>query len=48
MHKNIMVSYDGSKESLHALKEAQEILATSPQMKLYIVQVASDARSRRP
>ncbi|MGI6536139.1 MAG: universal stress protein [Eggerthellaceae bacterium] len=48
MHKNIMVSYDGSKESLHALKEAQEILATSPQMKLYIVQVASDAEIEAP
>jgi nucleotide-binding universal stress UspA family protein len=48
VHKNIMVSYDGSKESLHALKEAQEILATSPQMKLYIVQVASDAEIEAP
>lgn len=48
MHKNIMVSYDGSKESIHALKEAQEILATSPQMKLYIVQVASDAEIEAP
>ncbi len=48
MHKNIMVSYDGSKESLDALKEAEEILATSPQMKLYIVQVASDAEIEAP
>lgn len=48
MHKNIMVSYDGSKESLDALKEAEEILATSPQMKLFIVQVASDAEIEAP
>lgn len=48
MHKNIMVSYDGSKESLDALKEAQEILATSPQMKLFIVQVVSDAEIETP
>lgn len=48
MHKNIMVSYDGSEESLDALKEAKEILATSARMKLYIVQVASDAEIETP
>lgn len=39
MHSHIMVSYDGSEESLHALEEAKAILQDAPQMKLDIVQV---------
>lgn len=39
MHSHIMVSFDGSEESLHALDEAKEILQTSPAMTLDIVQV---------
>lgn len=43
MHSHIMVSFDGSEESLHALDEAKEILQTAPAMTLDIVQVIDGA-----
>lgn len=43
MHSHIMVSYDGSDESLHALDEAKQILQDAPAMKLDIVQVIDEA-----
>lgn len=43
MHSHIMVSYDGSDESLDALDEAKQILQDAPAMKLDIVQVIDEA-----
>lgn len=48
MHQNIMVSYDGSDESIHALAEAKELLASSADMMLSIVQVVSDSEIETP
>ncbi|MGI6591297.1 MAG: universal stress protein [Eggerthellaceae bacterium] len=48
MHQNIMVSYDGSEESVHALEEAKELLAGSEDMTLSIVQVISDKEIEAP
>jgi nucleotide-binding universal stress UspA family protein len=48
VHKNIMVSYDGSEESLDALEEAKQVLGTSADMRLSIVQVASDGEIDAP
>lgn len=42
MHRNIMVSYDGSQESLKALGEAKQMLSLNPQMTLHIVEVILD------
>lgn len=43
MHKNIMVSFDGSKESIRALEEAKQVLMTSESMVLHIVQIVNDS-----